>query len=620
MPALLTSIPNALADLVGLLSSSQEFIQTEALHLLIRVAKGRDEIQKVVGFEGGMEQLLGMAINVGVDGGVLVERALQLLLVLLDENASNMALFCEGGLVLKLQFLLGGHGTEEPSWDGSRMECTCLVLKVLACLLDRQAFKLAQSIQAQVMQSKLLLHPILGLALQPEIPNKVATEALNTLTWIFDGSPKLQDTFAALRYGSNQEPVLNLLIASALSANISAGHTLAQLLKLNPKLQLGIASTFTPPPPTDDDIAQASAGSLIVSSIEQDTPFIALHLLSAVLYECSDAKTIALNYKVEDGETSLLQHLTFRLLSTPKTEIQLQTSLLALFCTWFDSFPAAVAQFLAQGSTINLLLELMDVHLEDKQHERLLQGMSAFLFAICLVNSDAQDLLHFINTRIGRQIFEGRILRLENISTSIHLDQCFMALVKASSSKLIQRILYPDHKDPIIEALEQRFIDQLTLQQTELGNLRYALQSQDQLGNELKGLRLHCSQLEASLAAREAELATFREGSPADLLEENARLRRQGEALVAQMLAVEAENEELLRSLSLYENQGAAPSEAFQTYPSLPPANSHLAPLPALTLQTSPKLPQTSLSKQTHPTFFPRLVCLLWEDFHHMSA
>lgn len=70
--------------------------------MLIHLTKGNPNIQKIVAFENAFDRLFDIiAQEGGVDGGIVVEDCLLLMLNLLRGNNSNQNFFTEGLLIVE---------------------------------------------------------------------------------------------------------------------------------------------------------------------------------------------------------------------------------------------------------------------------------------------------------------------------------------------------------------------------------------------------------------------------------------------------------------------------------------------------------------------------------------
>ena len=97
MQEIVLACPMGVAKLMDILSDSRDFVRNEALLLLIRLTQSNANIQNIVAYERGFDQLFVVIRSEGhSDGGIVVDDCLQLMLNLLKRNASNQTVFREG--------------------------------------------------------------------------------------------------------------------------------------------------------------------------------------------------------------------------------------------------------------------------------------------------------------------------------------------------------------------------------------------------------------------------------------------------------------------------------------------------------------------------------------------
>ena len=103
--------PVGVARLVDLVSD-QEVVRNEALLLLNAMARDKEDIQKLLAFEGAFERLLAIVRDEGgPEGGVVVQDCIELVNTLLRSCAPNQRLFREVGLLAQLPSLLSATVT-----------------------------------------------------------------------------------------------------------------------------------------------------------------------------------------------------------------------------------------------------------------------------------------------------------------------------------------------------------------------------------------------------------------------------------------------------------------------------------------------------------------------------
>lgn len=102
-------------------------VNYQALLLLIALTKGNANIQKIVAFESAFDRLFEViAAEGGLDGGIVVEDCLLLMLNLLRANPSNQNFFKEGSYIQRLKPML--QPGSEDGWPAQRAaNCHCLL-------------------------------------------------------------------------------------------------------------------------------------------------------------------------------------------------------------------------------------------------------------------------------------------------------------------------------------------------------------------------------------------------------------------------------------------------------------------------------------------------------------
>ena len=101
MQDMILSVPMGLAKLIDILLDNRDFVRNEVLLLLIQLTKSNPNIQNIIAYERGFDQLFQVIRNEGFsDGGIVVDDSLQLMLNLLKRNISNQTVFREGKSLL----------------------------------------------------------------------------------------------------------------------------------------------------------------------------------------------------------------------------------------------------------------------------------------------------------------------------------------------------------------------------------------------------------------------------------------------------------------------------------------------------------------------------------------
>ena len=95
--------PTGVSQMVDCLSSQNELIRNNSLLLLIAVAENSPILQKIIVFENCFEILLRVSLTEGgIYNSPVSEDCLTLVLILLENNQSNVTFFCETALIPKL--------------------------------------------------------------------------------------------------------------------------------------------------------------------------------------------------------------------------------------------------------------------------------------------------------------------------------------------------------------------------------------------------------------------------------------------------------------------------------------------------------------------------------------
>ncbi|KAJ1674419.1 Vesicle-mediated ER to Golgi transport protein, partial [Spiromyces aspiralis] len=190
--------------LVDLLSSSQDFIRSKSLEVLITMTRLDKTIQQIVVFKNIFERIFGMiAEQGGVRGNIVVEDCLTLTKNLLADNISNQNLFREMSWIRKLRELVdidsamnNANATEDDEyyeWDEQTNRNVCMALEIVRVLLE-PGISSTQDNQNE-MQRCGLIQPLLQISLEAEIPSLIRAQALLALAGLISGNKRIQDIF-----------------------------------------------------------------------------------------------------------------------------------------------------------------------------------------------------------------------------------------------------------------------------------------------------------------------------------------------------------------------------------------------------------------------------------------
>ncbi|KAJ1022302.1 hypothetical protein NDA13_005213 [Ustilago tritici] len=199
--------------------SSAEIVRNEALLLLPHLVYANADIQKLVAFEGAFEKLLDVCAAQGrIEGGIIVQDALEGLEALLRYNVSNQNYFRETLSIPMLAPLLfyppGPPNNELPSkyadheyarqleafcfqdWDQQKVVNAKIVLDIAALLIAGQA-EGRRANQAALLQCG-MTKCLIDLALGSTAPPSLKAQALHLLASLMQSSRANQDLLSSL--------------------------------------------------------------------------------------------------------------------------------------------------------------------------------------------------------------------------------------------------------------------------------------------------------------------------------------------------------------------------------------------------------------------------------------
>ena len=418
--------PVGVARLVDLVSD-QEVVRNEALLLLTAMARGKEDIQKLLAFEGAFERLLAIVRDEGgPEGGVVVQDCLELVNSLLRSCAPNQRLFREIGLLGQVPQLLvmkaRGANTALSRQAAANILCaletTCLLLSPCADDGDA-AVKLHQTAfgKADLMSS------LLPLALGARAAfSAVTTAALLCASMLVSGHSAAQEALGnatiACEGSATPEPALLCALRTALQGDseplrCAAVQLVAAYCNGNPEGQQLLVSTMIPMGglevgPSDQSFGRQLSAALTSDNVELAAR--AARLLQPLVVGNTAAKERLLRIPLDaTGQavpelilarcTRLLAH-NARASAGERTSVLLE--LLRLLSMWLYDCPPAVSAFLASPGHLPLLIDLTS------SHNIHVAGTSAAVLAACVVSNksasgecDAHTVLDAIVSRIS---------------------------------------------------------------------------------------------------------------------------------------------------------------------------------------------------------------------------
>ncbi|KAG8230443.1 hypothetical protein J437_LFUL014707, partial [Ladona fulva] len=467
--------PMGVSKLMDLLGDSREVIRNDALLLLMKLAKGNANIQKIIAFEMAFDRIFDVMEEEGhLEGGIVVEDCLLLLLTLLRNNISNQNFFKEGSYIIKLVKMFDVQtDMQDSGWSSQKVSIIHLLLEVVRTLVNPGNPAQAISSCQQAMHSCGLLALLCLILMARGVPASLLPETMNTVAEVIRGTQTNQDYFCGVTAPSNPpRPAVVALLMSMVNEKQPFALRLAVLycfqcyLYKNESGQAQIVQTLLP---SSAEVGTLTAGQLLCGGIFNSDPlsnWFSAVALSHCLIENPALKEqllcVLLFTNTGSPPVSLLQQCTTLLQQGSKNQSKL--GLLMLLSTWLSLCPPAVKEFLTIPSSIPYLTSQAGSN-EHDENEELVQGLCAFLMGICIKfnNNDVEsysqeNLRQLIAKRIGLEHFLdklGKVSRHESYSKAakqpqpqakqpneLFLDHEFCRLFKALEGNVIKAVTY----------------------------------------------------------------------------------------------------------------------------------------------------------------------------------
>ncbi|KAM3959650.1 general vesicular transport factor p115 [Aphomia sociella] len=490
--------PMGVSKMMDLLGDTREVIRNETLLLLIKLTKGNANIQKIVAFENAFDRLFEIVSSEGYsDGGIIVEDCLLLMLNLLKNNSSNIYFFKEGSYIQKmLPMFHAPDDAEDAGWSPQKVSNVHCMLQIARTLVSPSNSAQIISFCQKIMKNVGLLDSLCNILMASGVPADILTETINTVGEVVRGEVTNQDFLGNVMAPSNPpRPAIVVLLMSMVNEKQPFSLRCAVLycfqcyLYHNEMSQAGLVQTLLP---SSSDASRVSGGQLLCgglfSSDELSNWFSAVALTHALTdnpVQKEQLLRVLLATNIGSSPVSLLHQCTLLLQQT--TKLQSKVALLMLLSQWMSYCPPAVSAFLKVPGGVGYLVNQTCSN-EHDDNEYLLQGLSAFLLAICIhFNDDTAEnyskdsLKQLLLKRIGMETFTAKLsevtkhelynkaakhpqLRVK-MPAEILIDYEFCRLFKSLESVLIQSLiekkengtdeLNPERSSPESGTLEQ---------------------------------------------------------------------------------------------------------------------------------------------------------------------
>ncbi|XP_061379351.1 general vesicular transport factor p115 isoform X1 [Danaus plexippus] len=418
--------PMGVSKMMDLLADTREVIRNETLLLLIKLTKGNANIQKIVAFENAFDRLFEIVTSEGYsDGGIIVEDCLLLMLNLLKNNSSNINFFKEGSYIQKMLPMFNiPENSEEVGWSPQKVvNVHCMLQLVRTLVSPSNSIQIISSCQ-KIMKNVGLLDALCNILMASGVPADILTETINTVGEVVRGDATNQDFIGNVIAPSYPpRPAIIVLLMSMVNEKQPFALRCAVLycfqcyLYHNESSQSNLVQTLLP---SSSDVSSLTSGQILCgglfSSDVLSNWFSAVALKHALIdnpTQKEQALRVLLATNIGSTPVSLLHQCTLLLQQT--TKLQSKVALLMLLSTWTAGCSGAVAAFLAAPGGVPLLVHHAGSN-EHDDNEYLLQGLSAFLLAICIhfnddsVTTYSRDALkQLLVKRIGMETFVAKL-------------------------------------------------------------------------------------------------------------------------------------------------------------------------------------------------------------------
>ncbi|KAJ2945386.1 hypothetical protein O0L34_g189 [Tuta absoluta] len=489
--------PMGVSKMMDLLGDNREVIRNETLLLLIKLTKGNANIQKIVAFENAFDRLFEIVSSEGYsDGGIIVEDCLLLMLNLLKNNSSNINFFKEGSYIQKMLPMFNTPDeTEDHGWSPQKVSNVHCMLQIVRTLVSPSNSAQIISSCQKIMKNVGLLEGLCNILMASGVPADILTETINTVGEVVRGDVTNQDYLGSVMAPSNPpRPAIVVLLMSMVNEKQPFSLRCAVLycfqcyLYHNEMSQASLVQTLLP---SSTDVSSLTSGQLLCGGLFSADAlsnwFAAAALMRALCDNPAQKEQllrVLLATNIGSTPVTLLHQCTLLLQQT--TKLQSKVALLMLLSQWMSYCPSAVSAFLKVPGGVGYLVNQTCSN-EHDDNECLLQGLCAFLLAICIhFNDDSVEnyskdsLKQLLVKRIGMEMFAAKLsevtkhelynkaakhpqLRVKG-SAEILIDYEFCRLFKVLESVLVQS-LTEKHENGISDSATDRGTPDNTLEQ-----------------------------------------------------------------------------------------------------------------------------------------------------------
>jgi hypothetical protein len=456
--------PHGISKLVETINDEREIIRNEGLLLLNNLTKTNADVQKLVAFEGAFLQLLDIieAENY-VDGGVIVQDCLQLMVNLLHGNTSNKHLFREMSGIQRLPAIFGLPSHNNITAQG--VGFYKLALSVVNDLVTGPENDKGIATNQNLMVVYKVLSGILDLALSPKIDSflDLRREAFKTAGRILKGNSQSK-AFVVMAPETpgrdGPEPYLLTIFRNALfkqgfhdSAALCLHLFLVGNMEAKGYLAQALSGNQSAPEPF-----HSAALLLIDATVGQGFNVTASSRWHGSLLVASVLRSYNVGKDLIARAPAMLMTPVVRNLTKMNTDEDFAedphvlAGYLRLLCVWMDECPVAVKAFKANPGSLELLLEVAkDPDVAEKGKAEIIQGLAAYALGLALEFSSDDDaavprkvILDTIASKLGFSDFAQRLDGLVNAASGDGLglvDSDFATFLQTSYGKVSARVM-----------------------------------------------------------------------------------------------------------------------------------------------------------------------------------
>ena len=428
--------PMGISKIMDVLSDSREVIRNDVLLLLAELTRSNSQIQKIVAFENAFERLMKIIEDEGLsDGDIVVEDCISIMQNLLRGNTSNQAFYREACQIQLLVSFFDFKISANTKWSDRKTANISAMLQFIRTLVSPTNSQQNISACQKMMQQCNLLNLLCTLMFAGGVPTQILVESINTVAEVIRGNMWNQQFFDSFETPS-QPPrpgILAILMCMVnekqpLPLRLAGLYCFQCYLYKNEAGQAKVINTLLP----SSAETTVTSGQILCTGIFGTDPlsnWMTATALASALNSSLKPQLLRVQLSMQGkGQVTLLQQCSDLLVNSQTNNALSRIGLLLLLCSWLSECPAAVNQYLENPSNIPFLTEKIQHHY-NTEHDKIIGGLCAILFGICLAYNDGSSPNYLPDTL--RQIIARRIDQ-ESFTQSLALISSSEAFTQAS--------------------------------------------------------------------------------------------------------------------------------------------------------------------------------------------